>query len=397
MNDGSAVARDPAYFMIWKSWKFWLALLGISTLVGLLEGAQVYAGATAMGRPVPWSRALGSTMPSWYVLLALVPGILWVSRRFPFEKGRALGSGAVHALAAVAFAFLHITMASWLSDFVLYTGPEPMWTFGMNLSRLLTIYFVVELFTYFALVGAYHAYEYARRFNERESEAAQLALKATRLEASLARANLDSLRMQLNPHFLFNTLNAISVLAMKGERQGVVRMLTLLSDLLRVTLENRQQVVTLRQELDFLDRYLEIEQIRFRDRLNIERDVDPDTLSAEVPSLVLQPLVENAIGHGVTRRAGPGTIRIEAAIVDHEVLQLRVLDTGPGFGSAPASRRTGVGLANTRARLEQLYGRRQELGLSNRPEGGACVTVTLPLRLFSSDGAEEAMRNEATA
>jgi two-component system, LytTR family, sensor kinase len=125
--------------------------------------------------------------------------------------------------------------------------------------------------------------------------------------------------------------------------------------------------------------------------------VDPDTLSAEVPSLVLQPLVENAIGHGVTRRAGPGTIRIEAAIMDHEVLQLRVLDTGPGFGSGSATRRTGVGLANTRARLEQLYGRRQELGLSNRPEGGACVTVTLPLRLFSSDGAEEAMRNEATA
>lgn len=383
--------------MIWKSWRFWLVLLGVATLVGLLEGAQVYTGAAAMGRPVPWARALGSTMPSWYVLLALLPAVLWVCRRFPFERGRSLRSGAVHAVAAVLFAILHITVASWLSDFVLYTGPEPMWTFGMNLSRLLTIYFVVELFTYFALVGAFHAWDYARRFSERESEAAQLALKATRLEASLARANLDSLRMQLNPHFLFNTLNAISVMAMKGEKQGVVRMLTLLSDLLRVTLENKHQIVPLRQELDILDRYLEIEQIRFRDRLMLERDVDADALSAEVPSLLLQPLVENAIGHGITRTAGPGTVRVEAKIADDEFLELRVLDTGPGFGNAPSRRRTGVGLANTRARLEQLYGERQELVLANRPEGGACVTVRIPLRLFSNHAVTEPLRSSATA
>jgi two-component system, LytTR family, sensor kinase len=384
--------------MIWKSAKFWLALFGVATLLGLVEGAQVYAGATAMGRAVPWARALGSTMPSWYVLLALLPGILWVSRRFPLEPGRFIRSAAVHVVAAVAFAILHISIASWLSDFVLYKGPEPMWTFGMNLSRLLTIYFVIELFTYFALVGAYHAYDYGRRFNEREQEAAQLALKATRLEASLARANLDSLRMQLNPHFLFNALNAISVLAMKGERQGVVRMLALLSDLLRVTLENDQQVVPLRQELEFLDRYLEIEQVRFRDRLTLEREIEPDALAAEVPSLLLQPLVENAICHGITQRAGPGTVRIEARIVDDEVLELRVLDTGPGFGDTPSRGRTGVGLANSRARLEQLHGSRQELVLCNRPEGGACVTVRLPLRLFTSDTADDgAMRTIATA
>src|SRR5690606_31020169 len=143
------------------------------------------------------------------------------------------------------------------SDFVLYPGAEQSWSFRMNLSRLLTIFFVVELFTYFALVGAYHAYEYSRRYRDREAETTQLALKASRLEASLSQANLDSLRMQLNPHFLFNTLNAISVMAMKGERQGTVRMLSLLSDLLRLSLDHRQQVVSLREELEFLDRYLE--------------------------------------------------------------------------------------------------------------------------------------------
>ncbi|CAN5817847.1 hypothetical protein BH23GEM9_BH23GEM9_15540 [soil metagenome] len=383
--------------MIWKKWKFWLALLAAATLIGLLEGAQVYTGASAMGRPVPWARAIGSTMPSWFVLLALLPGIIWICRWFPLEPGRFLRSLSAHALAAVIFAILHITVASWLSDFVLYNGPEPMWTFGMNLSRLLTIYFVVELFTYFGLVGAYHAYDYARRFTEREREAAQLALHATRLEASLSRAHLDTLRMQLNPHFLFNALNAIAVLAMKGERQGTVRMLTLLSDLLRITLENKHQVVSLRQELEFLDRYLEIEQIRFKDRLTLEREIDPDALTAEVPSLLLQPLVENALGHGLSRQPGPGSIRVEAHITDGETLELQVLDTGPGLGSSTAGGRTGVGLANTRARLEQLYGDRQELRLENRPTGGARVVVRLPLRLFENEIADESLPDTVSA
>jgi two-component system, LytTR family, sensor kinase len=390
--------------MTWNRWKFWLALLAAATLVGLIEGAQVYTGTTAMGQPVPWARALSSTLPSWYVLLALLPGIFWLSRRFPLEPGRFLSSLPVHAGAAVVFAVAHITASSWLSDFVLYDGPEPLWTFAMNLSRLLTIYFVVELVTYFGLVGAFHAYQYGRRATRQEREAAQLALKTTRLEASLTRANLDALRMQLNPHFLFNTLNAISVMAMKGDSHGVVRMLTLLSDLLRTTLENRQQVVPLRQELEFLDRYLEIEQVRFKDRLALEREIDPDALTAEVPSLLLQPLVENAIGHGISQSAGPGTVRVEAHIVDGEVLELRVLDSGPGFGNARSGHvgsvrheRTGLGIANTRARLEQLYGTRQELLLSNRPEGGACVTVRLPLRLFSSDLTDPQVRRTVNA
>jgi two-component system, LytTR family, sensor kinase len=390
--------------MILRRWKFWLALLLAATLVGLLEGAQVYTGASAMGRPVAWARALGSTMPSWYVLVAIMPAILWLSRRFPLEPGRWPRSLAVHAAAAVAFAIIHITLASWLSDYVLHRGADPAWSFGMNLSRLFTIYFVVELFTYFALVGAYHAFEYARLLRQRDREAADLALLATRLEADLAQASLDSLRMQLNPHFLFNTLNAVSVLALKGESQAVVRMLTLLSDLLRMTLDSRDQVVSLREELAFLDRYIEIERIRFEDRLTLERDIDPDALTAEVPSLLLQPLVENAIGHGISRRAGPGTVRIEAGIRDGEVLELRVLDTGPGIapgrlpgggwpsngsveaGSVEAGAGgSGVGITNTRSRLRQLYGDRHELAFHDRPEGGACVTVRLPLRFFSSE------------
>ena len=135
-----------------------------------------------------------------------------------------------------------------------------------------------------------------------------------------------------------------------------------------------------------LDLYLEIEQVRFKDRLTIERDVEPEALDAEVPSLLLQPLVENAIKHGISRQSGAGTVRVEGEIVQGDTLELRVLDTGPGF--APAARtqeRLGVGTANTRARLEQLYGASQSLELCNRPEGGACVTVRIPLRIVITD------------
>jgi sensor histidine kinase YesM len=216
-----------------------------------------------------------------------------------------------------------------------------------------------------------------------------------RLEASLSRAKLDSLRMQLNPHFLFNTLNAISVMAMKGERQGVVRMLMLLSDLLRLSLDNKQHVVALRDELEILDRYLEIENVRFRDRLTLERAIDPAVLDAEVPSLVLQPLVENAIRHGVSRRPGRGVVRVEAQTVAGEWLELRVLDTGPGVDSTPARDGTGVGLSNTRARLEQLYGSRQELTLVSRQGGGACATVRVPLRRFKGEPLEQTLESAA--
>jgi sensor histidine kinase YesM len=178
-------------------------------------------------------------------------------------------------------------------------------------------------------------------------------------------------------------------MAMKGERQGVVRMLSLLCDLLRLSLDHKQQVVSLREEVEILDRYLESEHVRFRDRLTLVRGVDPSALDAEVPSLLLQPLVENAIRHGISRRAGPGVVRVEAEIVNGDCVELRVLDTGPGVDDVPSRDGTGVGLANTRARLEQLYGSRQELILATRPEGGACTTVRLPLRYFMDASLEE--------
>ncbi|HEX2167807.1 MAG TPA: histidine kinase [Longimicrobiales bacterium] len=380
--------------MILRKWKLWLVLLGAATLLGLLEAAQGYAGAAAMGRTRSWPEMLRSTMPSWYVLLALLPLIVWLSKRFPLDPARWKRALPLHLIAAATFAVLHVTISGWLSIHVLYRGPVSAWSLR-EIPRLLSVYFVLELVTYFAIVGAYHAYHYGRRYREREGQAAQLALQTSRLEASLSVAKLDSLRMQLNPHFLFNTLNAISVMAMKGERQGVVRMLMLLGDLLRLSLDNNQQVVAVRDELQMLDRYLEIENVRFGDRLTLERDIDPAVLDAEVPSLLLQPLVENAIRHGISRRPGRGVVRIEAAVVDDTFLELSVLDTGPGVRHSRSSDGTGVGLANTRARLEQLYGERHELTLVNRPEGGACATVRLPLRRYRGEPLSESLQTAA--
>lgn len=365
-----------------RSWRLWLGVVLASTLIGLIEGTQVHIGTTAAGRPLEWERSFASTMPSWYMLAALLPGILWLAARFGFEPGAWKRSAVIHMAAAVLFAALHIAASSYISDYILYRD-FPL-GFAANLSRLLGIYFVIELFFYWAIVGAYNVGEYANRYRERERIATQLSLKASRLETSLARAHLESLRMQLNPHFLFNTLNAISVLALKGEKHSVVRTLTLLSDLLRVSLENAGQVVALREDIALLQRYLEIEQIRFKDRLTVRFDVTPDALDAEVPTLALQPIVENAIRHGISQKPGVGRIDIRGFTRDG-YLVLEVQDTGPGITGTSNNAGSGIGLANTRARLEQLYAGDHTMTLENAPEGGALVRIEIPLRTVVGD------------
>jgi sensor histidine kinase YesM len=185
--------------------------------------------------------------------------------------------------------------------------------------------------------------------------------------------------MELNPHFLFNTLNAISALVRRGEHKEAVTMLARLGDLLRVTLERGgEQEIPLEKELEYLARYLDIERVRFRDRLSVETDVAEDSAHALVPTFILQPLVENAVRHGISRSSEGGRIRVSAHRAEDDRLVLTVADTGVGFSTAPGRLREGVGLKNTRARLDQLYGARASLAWENPPEGGARVTVTMP-------------------
>jgi len=220
----------------------------------------------------------------------------------------------------------------------------------------------------FLVYGAVLAAGFAREYFVRDKARAE---HAARLQAQLAEARLDALRMQINPHFLFNTLHAISALV-ERDPAGVRKMIARLSELLRHTIESHAaDEVTLRDELAFLRRYIEIMEIRFRGRLRVETSVDDDVLDALVPNLILQPIVENALEHGVSRVEGEGVVAI-AAKRDGDHLLLTVRDNGPGLRDAG----TGVGLANTRARLAQLYGGGAEVRLSE--DGGVVAEISLP-------------------
>ncbi len=220
-----------------------------------------------------------------------------------------------------------------------------------------------------------YAREYFLRDQERQRESIELQARAARLQAQLADARLDALRGQINPHFLFNTLHAVAALV-ERDPAGVRRMIARLSELLRRTIDaDGSEEVPLREELDFLQRYIEIMEIRFQGKLHVDSNVEPDTLEVWVPSLVLQPIVENALEHGASRAAGDGRVEISARRSGGNLL-LTVRDNGPGVDARSAS---GVGLANTRARLRELYGEAAALTLSSAEGGGAVATITIPI------------------
>jgi len=229
------------------------------------------------------------------------------------------------------------------------------------------------------------AWDYGKKVRERE-------LRASQLESQLVQAQLQALRMQLHPHFLFNTLHAVSVLVRKGDDQAAVRMIAGLSDLLRLALDSAgAHEVPLKQEMDFVERYLAIEQVRFRDRLQVSVSLAPETLDAMVPNMLLQPLVENAIRHGVARAAFGSQITIQSQRQDGR-LEIRVRDTGPGPQAAISSG-TGVGLRNARERLFRLHGDDQELRLEPASGGGALVIIRLPFRRDPAAAAQEVLHD----
>jgi LytS/YehU family sensor histidine kinase len=238
-------------------------------------------------------------------------------------------------------------------------------------------FFGSDLLVYGAVIGICYALDYYRKYRERE-------VLASQLEAQLAQAQLDALRMQLHPHFLFNTLNNIVGLVRDHKNQAAVSMLVGLSDLLRHTLDHSaRQEIELREELNFIKLYLSIQEMRFSDRLQFRLDIDPATTKAMVPNLILQPLTENALRHGFGRSADSGQVGISSA-VENGNLRLTVYDNGAGLpddwqlkGSA------GIGLANTAARLQQLYDDNHQFDIRNRDGGGVEVVIVMPLRISS--------------
>ncbi len=349
-----------------------IGCVGAAALITLIDASRNYVAYVLIERPMPFLDALRFAAPSWILVGLLAPLPLFVTRRVSIDRQHWRAPLAIHLGGALLFSISHIVATavylSWAS-FSNFTG-----VIGKTSNA-----FIVDMILYAAIAGVAHAFQYYRHARERE-------LAASQLQASLTEARLDALRGQLNPHFLFNTLNAISTLALEGNKDQVVRTLGYLSELLRASLDDgRPQEVPLDDELDLLDRYLAIQRIRHGERLVIAIDVESSVKDALVPGMILQPLVENAITHGVARVPGKGTVRIRAW-AEGDNLRLEVCDTGPGF-AAPAVAGiggSGIGLTNTRARLTQLYGTRQRLEMSAGDTGGACVSITMPLRRSGS-------------
>jgi len=270
------------------------------------------------------------------------------------------------------FSLLHLSL--YLPLFTLIAWPDSAAYLrsvtGAISAGLITV-FPLGVLVYWVILGIAVALDLYRRYGQEQQ-------KASRLQAQLLEAQLDALKMQLQPHFLFNTLHSLSDLVLEDAREAT-RMIARLGDFLRLTLDSSgSQMVRLETELEFLRCYLEIERVRFQDRLTVHFEVEHGVEPILVPNLILQPLVENAIRHGISGRLGPGRLDIEARRVDHHV-EIQIRDDGPGLGASNGADRQGVGLSNVRERLECLYGDRGTLTLQNAPGGGLVATVLLPL------------------
>jgi len=363
---------------VWRRRLTRLALIwGIWTFIGVVFTLQSYFTSYRSEQPM----TLGDSAYlqfTWSYLWALAtPLVLWAATKIPIERTNWLRAS-----------FLHVPISLGLSMILTAIGHIFVWlywgrTMGRPFSFERMTRFVVANFSegigiYMLIALSSYAFSYYRRYRESQ-------LRTFQLEAQLSHAQLQALKMQLHPHFLFNTLHSISALLNK-DPESARKMITRLGDFLRLTLENSgSQEVTLEQEIAFLSCYLEIERIRFQDRLVTRVDVPEQTLDAKVPNLILQPIVENAILHGIAPRSSPGLIEIEAER-RNSTLRIQVRDNGPGLPSHRTSEnmfKKGLGLANTEKRLEQLYGAAHLFDLSDHPEGGLVVTLEIP---FHKDG-----------
>ncbi|MGH8017379.1 MAG: sensor histidine kinase [Opitutaceae bacterium] len=360
-----------------------------------------------------WSQGMRGALFDWLPWVVLSPAVIWLARRFPLERGWLRWSVPVHA----AGCFLVMTACSLISHQLLprpdrarlappphFAGPPHEIARGdpgpgamlrrrpanddargsaeprprtVRIRRAHQFWAVVfwarsriNLPVYWVIVSVAHAFSFYRRAQERDRRALELS-------ASLSQAKLQSLRLQLQPHFLFNTLNAISTLVHK-DADKADEMIANLGELLRLSLDVTEQEIPLRHELEVLDHYLAIEQARLGERLSVRREIDPETLDARVPSLMLQTLVENAVRHGIEPRAAPGQITLRSRR-SGEALQIEIVDDGAGLD--PAARdggRRGIGIANTELRLFELYGAAGRMILGEPPEGGVSVELSLP-------------------
>ena len=341
---------------------------GIWTIVALFFSTQIYVMYYSEKQPIPWGRGFLVQASACYLWALATPLILYLARRFRIDRTNWLRRAALHFVFSLALVSSLLTL-----HFLIYmpivgranlVTPVRLFSYlYYNLDRWLLVYWSICLLS--------HAFNYYNSYRKGE-------LKASQLHTQLVQAQLEALKMQIQPHFLFNTLHSISAL-LSRDCDGARKMITHLGDFLRLTLENSGSMeVTLQQELEFLNGYLEIERIRFQDRLTTEIHVDPEVLDVHVPNLILQPIVENAMRHAIGNSSS-GRVEI-TAVPRNGVVRIEVKDNGPGLVNydVEARRGKGVGLTNTQARLMGLYGNAARFELNNDPTGGLVVALEIP-------------------
>jgi sensor histidine kinase YesM len=359
--------------------QFWwtcLLLFGFFNVLGLVEVVQFVIWRNFQGVYTPWYTHVLVGFCDWYFFALMMPVILWAALRYPLSGSWRASHAGLHVLGSITAAmFLLLVDVPFLMN-IPHAVSRP-WTAREMFIALFINKFILYMLMYWIVVGVGNGLLFAKAYQARER-------KAALLETQLTQARLQMLRMQLQPHFLFNTLNAISALLHKDVDRAEW-MLVHLGDLLRTTLaEGGATEAPLAQELENLNTYLAIEQTRLGPRLAVQFDIDPATLGACLPTFLLQPLVENAIRHGLAPMLRQGRLEIRA-MREGSFLRLEVSDNGPGL---PAGGWTeGVGLSNTRTRLAELYGVVHTLDLVQSPEGGLTVRMRLPFREQTQDNA----------
>jgi two-component system, LytTR family, sensor kinase len=362
------------------SWPaIWLLAFALATPLAWSSVAFVYFGMLAAGKPLTFAHSMVAGLPEWYVWAGLTPLVFSLGERVRLERRQWVAAGSFHLVAGTLVALLDLALVTAINrrfgPTVSYVGPV-FWDVYL---KIVLRYYHSSFIIYWVIVAAAHAARYYRSSRDREVE-------AIRLQAELTQAQLATLRMQLQPHFLFNTLHTIASLVREGRSDAATSTIARLGDLFRQTLGNVQRnEVPLREELNFIEAYLEIEQTRFSDRLAVRFEVDRGTLAALVPNLSLQPLVENAIRHGIAQDPSAGVIEVRASR-RNVALRIEVRNDGPSYAGAGERPSGGVGLANTRARLQRLYGSGYRLDLLPHQAGGTVAVLEVPWQSDEEDG-----------
>jgi two-component system LytT family sensor kinase len=353
-------------------WMKTAAILSGWAFVGLVLSLEIYFNNRA-GMKMGEADFMDVAIPQFgrAVMWALMaPLILRMQSKMPLNRGKWAGGMGFHL--AMSFVVMATYYLGRILAYAIFWG-EPLSDFwAVSLSSFYGRN-IIDMAYYWAVLGFGYSLEIYRRYKSEE-------LRSAQLEARLVETELKALREQLRPHFLFNTMNTIAVLVREGRNDDAVTLIARLSSLLRMSLDNiRVQEVTLSQEMDFLNRYIEIQQTRFSDRLSVHVAIEPAAMEARIPNLLLQPLVENAILHGVVPKGRPGLVEVRGWIADGQ-LHLEVRDDGPGLGAGPARAKEGIGLTNTRERIAKIYGAHGHLSLRSEPGRGVSVQIILPCR-----------------